>query len=104
MAKKKKSLFPLVVGAIAGAVAVFFSDEKNRAQAKKTIEEAKKDPQAFSKKTVKKAKQTAKKIATKTKTAGKKAKMAATKAKTAGKKALAQHQTKASTKVKGKAK
>jgi hypothetical protein len=70
---KKKGLFPLIVGAVAGAAAVFFSDEKNRAKAKKTIEEAKKNPQAFAKKTAKKAEKSAKELATKAKKAGKKA-------------------------------
>ena len=112
MANKKKGLLPLVIGAIAVAVAVILSDEKNRAKAKKTIDEAKKDPQAFSQKTVKKAEQTAKEIAAKAKAAAAKAKMAAEKeakivakkAKTAGKKAIEQHQTQTTSKVKGKAK
>jgi len=73
MTDKKKGIFPLLVGAVAGAAAVFFSDEKNRAKAKKTIDEAKKNPEAFAKKTAKSAKKTAKKMASKAKVAGKRA-------------------------------
>lgn len=73
MAKKKSGLFPLLVGAVAGAAAIFFSDEKNRAQAKKTLEEVKKNPEAFAKKTAKNAQKTAKKMASKAKTASQKA-------------------------------
>lgn len=73
MTDKRKGLFPLILGALAGATAVFFADEKNRAKAKKTFAEAKKDPEAFAKKTAKSAQKTAQKVATKAKTAGKKA-------------------------------
>jgi hypothetical protein len=73
MAKKRSGLFPLLVGAVAGATAIFFSDEKNRAQAKKTLEEAKKNPEAFAKKTAKTAQKKAKKMASQAKTAGQKA-------------------------------
>jgi gas vesicle protein len=73
MAKKRSGLFPLLVGAIAGATAIFFSDEKNRAQAKKTLKEVKKNPEAFAKKTAESAQKTAKKMASKAKTAGQKA-------------------------------
>ena len=67
MSKKRTGFLPLLVGAIAGAAAVFFSDEKNRDQAKKTLAEAKKDPEAFAKKTAAKAKTAAKKAASKAK-------------------------------------
>ncbi|MFA6813996.1 MAG: hypothetical protein GX943_03630 [Candidatus Pacebacteria bacterium] len=73
MSNKKKGVFPLILGALAGATAVFFSDEKNRSKAKKTFDEAKKNPEAFAKKTAKKAQKTAKKMATKAKVAGEKA-------------------------------
>ena len=55
----------MLVGAVAGAAAVFFSDKKNRSKAEKTVQEgkaqikklsseAKKNPEAFAKKMVKK--------------------------------------------------
>ncbi len=87
MTKKRSGLLPLLVGAVAGAAAIFFSDEKNRAQAKKTLKEAKKNPEAFAKKTAKSAQQTAKKVASKAKVAGEKAiKKAKTKSKASAKK------------------
>jgi len=73
MTNKKKGVFPLLVGAIAGAAAVFFSDEKNRTKAKKTFAEAKKNPEAFAKKTANQAKKNVSKVAKKAKVAGKKA-------------------------------
>lgn len=73
MTDKKKGIFPLVVGALAGAAAVFFSEEKNRAKTKKTIAEAKINPEAFAKKTMKSAQKSAKNLAVKAKVAGKKA-------------------------------
>ncbi len=73
MSNKKGGVFPMLVGAVAGAAAVFFSDKKNRekankvvakgkAQVKKLSLEAKKDPEAFAKKVVKKASTQIKKI------------------------------------------
>lgn len=73
MSNKKGGVFPMLVGAVAGAAAVFFSDKKNRekankvvtkskAQLKKLSLEAKKDPEAFAKKVVKKASTQIKKI------------------------------------------
>ena len=58
---KKAGVFPLLVGAVAGAAAVFFSDKKNQAKAKKMVAkgkaklsklsaEVKKNPEAFAKK------------------------------------------------------
>ena len=73
MTKKKTGFLPLLVGAVAGAAAIFFSDEKNRDQAKKTLAEVKKDPEAFAKKTGARAKVVAKKTAAKAKVAVKKA-------------------------------
>jgi len=92
MSKKRTGFLPLLVGAIAGAAAVFFSDEKNRDQAKKTLAEAKKDPEAFAKKMGKQAGETAKKTAAKAKTAAKKA---ASKAKAEVKKQVAAKKTSA---------
>lgn len=70
---KKGGLFPILVGAVAGAAAVFFSDKKNREKAgkavakgktqlKKISAEAKKNPEAFARKMAKKASAQAKKI------------------------------------------
>ncbi len=73
MAKNRKGLIPLIVGAVAGAAAVFFSDEKNRTKAKKTLAEVKKNPENFARRTVKSAQKTAKKLVGQAKTAGKKA-------------------------------
>ena len=86
MTKRKTGFFPLLVGAVAGAAAIFFSDEKNRDQAKKTLAEAKKDPETFAKKTGARAKVAAKKTAAKAKVAVKKASVKA-KAEIAKKKA-----------------
>lgn len=72
MSKRKAGLFPLLVGAVAGAAAIFFSDEKNRAKAKKTWTEAKKNPEAFAKKTAKQVEVAAKKAAVKAKAGAKK--------------------------------
>ena len=63
----------MLVGAVAGAAAVFFSDKKNRekaskavtkskAQLKKMSAEAKRNPEAFAKKMVNKASSQIKKI------------------------------------------
>lgn len=65
MSNKKGGLFPILVGAVAGAAAVFFSDKKNRDKATKVVAkskdqikkisiEAKKNPEAFAKKMAKK--------------------------------------------------
>ncbi len=40
MAKKGKGLFPFIVGLAAGAAAVFFSKEENRAKAKRGAKKA----------------------------------------------------------------
>lgn len=64
MSKKSSGVFSMLVGAVAGAAAVFFADKKNRQQAKRVIEqnkgkvvklakEAKANPEAFAKKTAK---------------------------------------------------
>ena len=72
MSKKKTGVLPLLVGALTGAAAVFFSDEKNRKKAKKTLAEVKKDPEAFAKKTVRSVEKSARKIANQAKVAGRK--------------------------------
>lgn len=65
MSNKKGGLFPMLVGAVAGAAAVFFSDKKNREKATKVVAkgktqlkrmsaEAKKNPEAFARKMAKK--------------------------------------------------
>lgn len=72
MSNKRKGVLPLLVGAVTGAAAVFFSDEKNRKKVKKTYDEVKKNPEAFAKKTVKSVEKSARKIANQAKIAGKK--------------------------------
>lgn len=73
MSNKKAGLFPMLVGVVAGAAAVFFSDKKNQEKAKKAIvkgkaslkklsAEVKKNPEAFAKKMVKKVSSEVKKI------------------------------------------
>jgi len=73
MSNKKGGLFPVLVGAVAGAAAVFFSDKKNRekankvvakgkAQVKKLSLEAKKNPEVFARKMASKAAVQAKKL------------------------------------------
>jgi len=73
MSNKKGGVFPMLVGLVAGAAAVFFSDKKNRekankvvakskAQLKKLSLEAKKDPEAFAKKVGTRISKEAKKI------------------------------------------
>lgn len=73
MSNNKGGAFPMLVGAVAGAAAVFFSDKKNRekaskvvtkskAQLKKISAEAKKNPEAFAKKVVNQASAKIKKI------------------------------------------
>lgn len=73
MSNKKAGLFPMLVGVVAGAAAVFFSDKKNQEKAKKAVAkgkaslkkisaEVKKDPEAFAKKMVKKVSAEVKKI------------------------------------------
>lgn len=73
MSNKKTGVFPMLVGAVAGAAAVFFSDKKNREKAnrvvaqgkasvKKISQEAKKNPEAFAKKMLGQASATVKKI------------------------------------------
>ncbi|HOZ03708.1 MAG TPA: hypothetical protein PKX78_04445 [Candidatus Woesebacteria bacterium] len=47
---KKTGLFPLITGMIAGAAAVFFSDEKNRKMAKEKFSEAKTSAKQLKKK------------------------------------------------------
>jgi len=75
---KKSGVFPMLVGAVAGAAAVFFSDKKNRekavkavnqskAQVKKIASEVKKNPEAFAKKMAKNVTAQAKKMAAKVK-------------------------------------
>lgn len=75
---KKAGVFPLLVGAVAGAAAMFFSDKKNRDKAKKVAQqgkkkvlamkkEAQKDPQAFARKTAAQAEQKARIFARKAK-------------------------------------
>lgn len=74
MSNKKSGVLPLLVGAAAGAAAVFFSDKKNREMAKKKLAEGKlkaekikkeieKNPEAFAKKTATQVQKGAKKIA-----------------------------------------
>lgn len=72
MSNKKRGVLPLIVGAVTGAAAVFFSDEKNRKKAQKTLAEVKKNPEAFAKKTVKSVEKSARKIANQAKAASKK--------------------------------
>ena len=78
MSNKKAGLLPMLVGAVAGAAAVFFSDKKNREKAsvavakskeklKKLSVEVKKNPEAFAKKMGKKVAVEAKKMAAKVK-------------------------------------
>ena len=62
MTKKRTGFFPLVVGAVMGAAAVFLSDEKNRKLAKKSFDEVKQDPKDFAKKTADKVNQASKKV------------------------------------------
>jgi gas vesicle protein len=73
MSNKKGGFFPILVGTIAGAAAVFFSDKKNREKAKKVVAkgkaqvkklslEAKKNPEAFARKMAKKATAQAQKL------------------------------------------
>jgi len=88
MSKKNTGTFSMLVGALAGAAAVFFSDKKNRQKAKQVIDqnkkkvvklakEAKANPEAFAKKTAKvvqaKVSQLQKQAATKKKVVSKKA-------------------------------
>lgn len=84
---KKAGLFPILVGAVAGAAAVFFSDKKNREKAgkavakgkaklKKVSDEVKKNPEAFAKKMAKKVTTEAQKINKKISAEVKKAKKA----------------------------
>lgn len=88
MSNKSGGVFSMLVGAMAGAAAVFFSDKKNRQQAKRVIEqnkgkvtklakEAKSNPEAFAKKTAKAVQaevaKLQKKMVTKKKVASKKA-------------------------------
>lgn len=47
---KKSGLFSLLVGTVAGATAVFLSDEKNRQKTKKELTKAAKTAQTFKKK------------------------------------------------------
>ena len=72
MSKKKRGVLPLIVGAVTGAAAVFFSDEKNRKKVKKTYDEVKKNPEAFARKTAKSVEKSARKLANQAKAAGKK--------------------------------
>ena len=72
MSKKKTGVLPLIVGAVTGAAAVFFSDEKNRKKVKKTYDEVKKNPEAFARKTAKSVEKSARKLANQAKAAGKK--------------------------------
>ncbi len=78
MSNKKSGVFPLLVGAVAGAAAVFFSDKKNQEKAKKAVAkgkaklkslsaEVKKNPEAFAKKVGKQVGVQAKKLAAKAK-------------------------------------
>jgi len=73
MSNKKGGFFPMLVGVVAGAAAVFFSDKKNRekatkvvakgkAQVKKLSLEAKNNPEAFARRMAKKASTQAKKL------------------------------------------
>ncbi len=73
MSNKKSGLFPVLVGAVAGVAAVFFSDKKNRekvnkavtkgkAQLKKLSLEITEDPKAFAKKVGTKVSKEAKKV------------------------------------------
>jgi gas vesicle protein len=73
MSNKKSGVFPMLVGAVAGAAAVFFSDKKNQEKAKKAVakgkasiqkisNEVKKNPEAYAKKMAKKVTVEAKKI------------------------------------------
>ena len=71
MTKRRTGFFPLVVGAVMGAAAVFLSDEKNRKLAKESFDEAKQDPKAFAKKTADKVNRASKKVFDKTKSAAK---------------------------------
>ena len=72
MSKKKTGVLPLIVGAVTGAAAVFFSDEKNRKKVQKTLAEVKKNPEAFARKTAKSVEKSARKLANQAKAAGKK--------------------------------
>lgn len=83
MSKQKSGVFPMLLGAVFGAAAVFFSDKKNRVKASKTVmegkaqlkklsAEAKKDPEAFARKVAKKVSSEAKKVGAKAKKLGKK--------------------------------
>lgn len=73
MSNKKTGVFPMLVGAVAGAAAVFFADKKNRDKASKVVRkskaslkkistEAKKNPEAFAKKVLSQASTTVQKI------------------------------------------
>lgn len=78
MTNKKGGLFPILVGAVAGAAAVFFSDKKNREKAtkmvangktklKKVSAEVKKNPEAYARKVASNVSKQAKKMVAKVK-------------------------------------
>lgn len=74
MSKKSSGILPLLVGAAAGAAAVFFSDKKNRDVAKQKFAAGKKkvrsvsaaiqkDPEGFAKRTAAQVQREAQKLA-----------------------------------------
>ncbi len=83
MAKKSHGLLTLVVGAVAGAAAVFFSKEENRQKAQVAVKEA----TVEAKKTAKKTKAVVKKQVASVKKTAKKTQKAAVKARAKVKKA-----------------